>query len=332
MAATTKRLEDYNYIFATFANQKFLPSLQLWLRTTCMHGDSIGTKAAIHVWLDRDVSEGVAKSLKENYMGVDFEYLPSDVPDGAFADYWAPEHYAWKLWILKELVNKTVNNETIVMYFDAGAMMTQLPLNMIDIAISKGICLIEDKTQKNKFWCSESFKDHVEPTEVELEANQLMAAIIVFKIGSVGTMGLLNEAYTLSLNRDIIVGPKWKGVLPGGQLHGHRHDQSILSILRLRSEAPVVQLDDVVCSQSLRDTRMAAKCFYHHRGQFKINSEVLPKINDAYVINLERRADRYEKFKTSGIGPEFAAKVKRSVAVDGRSLTQHGTKLHLSVP
>lgn len=319
MAETTKRsLDEYNYIFVTFANAKFLPSLQLWLRTTCMHGDSVGPKAAIHVWLGRDVPENVMKSLKENYLGIEFQYLPAEVPEGAFADYWAPEHYAWKLWILKNLVNTSVTNDTLVIYFDAGAMMTQMPIKMLEIAASKGICLIEDKTQKNKFWCSESFNEHVEPTEAELEAYQLMAAIIVFKIGSAAAKSLLDEAYQLSLNSDIIVGPKWKGILPGGQFHGHRHDQSILSVLRLRLGSPVVQLDDIVCGTSLRDTRMSAKCFYHHRGQFKVNAEVLPKVTDAYVINLERRTDRYEAFvKNHG---DFAKEVKKVKAIDGREL------------
>ena len=311
-------LAEYNYIFVTFANAKFLPSLQLWLRTTCMHGDSVGPNAAIHVWLGHDVPENVMKSLKENYLGIEFQYLPAEVPEGAFADYWAPEHYAWKLWILKNLVNKTVTNDTLVIYFDAGAMMTQMPVQMLEIAASKGICLIEDKTQKNKFWCSESFNDHVEPTEAELEAYQLMAAIIIFKVGSEVAKSLLNEAYQLSLNSDIIVGPKWKGILPGGQFHGHRHDQSILSVLRLRLNVPVVQLEDIVCGTSLRDTRMGGKCFYHHRGQFKVNAEVLPKVTDAYVINLERRTDRYEAFvKNHG---DFAKKVKKVKAVDGRNL------------
>ena len=97
-------LSKYNYLFTTFATAKFLPVLQLWLRTTCMQADAIPKgQASIRVYLGQDITEPVKKSLEDSFIGVKFIHIPKEVPEGGFADYWAPEHYAWKLWIFNTI-------------------------------------------------------------------------------------------------------------------------------------------------------------------------------------------------------------------------------------
>ncbi len=314
---------DYNYKFITFATRKFLPSLNIWLKSTIMHRDflcqSQEQKATICVYLGHDIDDSVTQSLKSSYTGVEFIHLPTQVPNGAFGDYWAPEHYAWKIWIYNQLaLSRGEERPTIAIYFDAGIVMTRLPEVMINKTIEAGLCFIEDNTQKNKFWCSENFCEIVKPTAEELEANQILAGICTLKIGSAAAKIFFNEAYQLSLNRQVIVGTKWEGLMPTGQPFGHRHDQSILSILRLRHSVPTVMIDDTQTADCLRTARITNKAFYIHRGQFHISKEILPKITDAYVINLDRRRDRYDQFIANH--GEFARRVRRVSAVDGRQL------------
>lgn len=306
-------LSKFNYLFTTFTTAKFLPILQLWLRTTCMQADGIPKgQAAVRVYLGQDISEPVKKSLEDSFTGVTFIHIPKEVPEGGFTDYWAPEHYAWKLWICHTLVNdKTIKPDTIITYFDSGAMLVKLPHDMYNRTIKDGICFIEDDSQKNGSWTSESCRTEMRATDEEIAANQLLAAIFTFKIGSQSVTALFDEAYKFSLNRDVIAGPKWG---PGA----HRHDQTILSILRLRYKSPTVSLNKMVCHKSLRDTRNGRQSFYLHRGQFKVVDSVIPGITDSFVVNLDRRSDRYEEFKKN-IG-SFEPNVKRLPATDGRSI------------
>lgn len=312
------KMEDYHYKFVTFATRRFMPSLNMWLRSTCMHGDFLGSKASIRVYLGHDIDEGMLSSLKSSFMNVEFVQISREVPEGAFGDYWTPEHYAWKIWLYNQLANEVASVPTIALYYDAGVMMTRMPHEMIKKTMESGLCFIEDDTQKNKFWCSENFCEIVKPTEAELEANQILGGICSLRIGSSAAKAFFAEAFKLSLNRQVIVGIKWEGILPSGQPHGHRHDQSIMSILRLRHSVPTVMIGDIQTADSMRTARIMNKAFYIHRGQFQITKDVLPKITDAYVINLDRRRDRYEAFVANH--SDFASKVRRVPAVDGRSL------------
>ena len=317
MACTEEAMADlskHNYLFTTFATAKFLPILQLWLRTTCMQGDAIPKgQVTIRVYLGHDISEPVKKSLEDSFNGVVFMHIPKEVPEGGFADYWLPEHYAWKLWLYHTLAHdNTIKDGTIVTYFDSGAMMVKLPLDMFDNTVRNGICFIEDCSQKNGQWTSEACRAAMGTTDEEMAANQILGGLITFMKGSTSATALLDEAYAYSLKRDVITGPKWG---PGA----HRHDQAILSVLRLRYNSPTVLLDNTVCHKSLRDTRNGGQSFYLHRGQFKVVDPVLPGITDSFVVNLDRRSDRYEEFKKN-IG-SFGSSVKRLSAADGRSIT-----------
>ncbi len=312
------RMENYSYKFVTFATRRFMPSLNMWLRSTCMHGDFIGSKASIRVYLGHDIDQTMIDSLKSSFGNVEFVNIPKEVPEGAFGDYWMPEHYAWKIWIYNQLAHEECSAPTIALYYDAGVMMTRMPAEMLIKTIQTGLCFIEDDTQKNKFWCSENFREIVKPTEAELEANQILGGICSLKMGSDFAKTFFDEAYKLSLNRQVIAGTKWEGLMPSGQPFGHRHDQSIMSILRLRHRVPTVMIGDIQTSDSMRTARVTNKAFYIHRGQFQITKDVLPKITDAYVINLDRRRDRYEKFVANH--GSFSSKVRRVSAIDGRKL------------
>jgi GR25 family glycosyltransferase involved in LPS biosynthesis len=312
-------IESFNYMFCTYATAKFLPSLQIWLRTTCIMASSFPEgKAMVRVYLGSDITESVETSLKGHFSDVVFMRLPKEIPEGSFADYWAAEHYAWKIWIYNQLANDETIKGHMILYYDAGIVMSKLPFEMLDSAAVTGLSFIKDTTQQNKNWFSNSFKDRLVPSGAELEENQILGGICAMIGGSDKALAVFNEAFTLSKQRDIIAGAKWAGMRPNGQPFGHRHDQAILSLLQLRHNVATIEIDTLVTHDSLRRAKMQSKSFYIHRGNFKLNQEVVPGITDAYVINLERRNDRYETFmKNHGA---FAKKVQNHMAIDGRKM------------
>jgi GR25 family glycosyltransferase involved in LPS biosynthesis len=324
-------IESFNYMFCTYATAKFLPSLQIWLRTTCIMASGFPEgKAKVRVYLGADISESVENSLKGHFQDVVFMRLPNEVPEGAFSDYWAAEHYAWKIWIYHQLANDETLKGHMILYYDAGIVLTKLPFEMLESAATDGLCFIKDTTQQNKNWFSETFKSRLNVTEPELQEHQILGGICAMIGSSDKAIAVFNEAFTHSKVREIIAGPKWAGMHPNGQPFGHRHDQAILSLLRLRHCIATVEIDDVVTHDSLRRAKMLGRSFYIHRGAFKVNQDVLPGVTDAYVINLERRADRYETFmKNHGA---FAKKVQNHMAIDGRKLKLTPTLARLLRP
>ena len=56
-----------------------------------------------------------------------------------------------------------MNDESLkghmILYYDAGIVMTKLPFEMLEISAAEGVSFIEDTTQKNRFWFSETFKE-----------------------------------------------------------------------------------------------------------------------------------------------------------------------------
>ncbi len=313
------RIEDFKYMFCTYATAKFLPSLQIWLRTTCIMASGFPEGAAtVRVYLGPDISESVENSFKGHFSDVNFVRIPKEVPEGAFPDYWSSEHYAWKIWIYNQLANDATLKGHMIMYYDAGIVLTKLPFEMLDLAAAEGLCFIKDTTQQNKNWFSDSFKERLAPNDAELEEHQILGGICAMVGGSDKALAVFNQAFAFSKQREIIAGPKWAGMHPNGQPFGHRHDQAILSLLRLRESVATVEIDNVVTHDSLRRAKMQGKSFYIHRGNFKVNNDVLPGVTDAYVINLERRTDRYQTFmKNHGA---FAKKVQNHMAIDGRKL------------
>lgn len=312
MGAHTKSL-----VFITYATKRFIPSLHIWLRhVQLLIAGRAGTKGV--VWLGADLDDGDAAELRMSWPDFGFLPLPKTAPANSFDDYWAAEHYAWKLWILRHTCTAA---DRVYIYADSGVAIKRLPAEMIAAAEAKGICFVEDTTQKNRFWFSDDFKTELATTETELDANQIQAATIVC---TAAAAPILDEAYRLSLRRSVIAGPKWLGVRDG-QPFGHRHDQAILSLLRLRHGIPTLRIDDMQSMKSSVDAVNRDVPFYVHRGNFVegiaaaplISEGPMPLISDIRVINLERRADRLAAFKKNH--PDLDAKVHK--AVDGCSLT-----------
>ena len=311
-------------VFLTGCNARFLSSLQILLNSLAEQKKVVSEMQVI-VYLFEDVSKDIESKFKEAYSFVNFRRFSASSPvEGealeavkSFPDLWAPEHFAWKLWILREVCADVSLAGLPLLYMDTGVMMCRWPRGWLSRARDNGICLLEDPRQKNKQWCHDVFIQKLGVSAAELEEQQIWAGSIACIIGHPLPLVLFEEAWKWAQVRDVIVGAKWAGVRDGAP-YGHRHDQSILSVLSNRIGCPRYPLDDVYCDVSLRHTFMSKKSLYVHRSLFQEHAPVATGIDDAWVINLDRRADRMTKFKDTH--PDLAMRAHRFSAFEGSSL------------
>jgi len=81
---------------------------------------------------------------------------------------------------------------------------------------------------------------------------------------------------------------------------------------------PRINMDTVYCDVSLRQTFLTQKSLYVHRGLYQVHHPLASDIDDAWVINLDRRADRLESFMKAN--PDIAERVHRISAFEGSKL------------
>lgn len=303
-------------ILVTMATARFLPSLFNQLSGIAQQRQAVPDLLSI-VFLGKDVPQETRMKLKESFPFVLFKDLPVETEVPGFPDYWDPQHFAWKIWIYHWLTQQTDYKGRIAIYMDAGIFMCRWPMDWLKKVHASGICLLEDPNQKNRHWCHETFCRRLNVTKEEKESQQLIAGLAAFKIGHALPNRLFQEAYEWSKIREVIVGAKWEG-LRDGKPFGHRHDQSILSILSYRLKVPRISLETITSDHSLRRTFQTGKSFYIHRGGFVLSKPFANEINEAFVINLDRREDRMKKLFTHN--PEFEGRVQRFSAYEGRKL------------
>ena len=303
-----------NTTFVTAANARFLPSLEIWMNAIAPQKKEIPELGVI-VYLFKDVDAEARSSLAETYPFVEIRDVPSTEIPG-FSDLWDPQHFAWKLWILTELMGEAKLAGKLLLYMDAGVAMCRWPRAWL-AAARQGICLLEDPRQTNSSWCNEAFIRRLGVTNAELAEQQLWAGSIACLAGSPTATTLFAEAWKLAQIREVIVGEKWSG-MRNGKPFGHRHDQSILSILSSRMKIPRINMDTVYCDVSLRQTFLTQKSLYVHRGLYQVHHALASDIDDAWVINLDRRADRLASFMKAN--PDIADRVHRVSAFEGSKL------------
>jgi GR25 family glycosyltransferase involved in LPS biosynthesis len=301
-------------LMVTCVNRRFLPSLQQWLTSLSTQASALpGLKALVYHF--SDVPEDTIDALKERFSFAMFKSLPTAAP---FPDFWEPHNYGWKLWILQELAVMPELTGVMIMYTDAASFLCRWPKDWMFAAQDHGVCLLEDPREENRRWCSTEFCAALDVTEAELNAQQIQAATICFRAGSQEAVRLFTAAFQVGSRREALVGPKWAGQTPEGKPFGHRHDQSILSILSARQRVKRLPVDSVQCCVSLRKTFTTGRSIYLHRGSFTVQKPFTDGIDDAYVINLERRADRLKGLWSNS--PELEGRVERWGAIDGRGL------------
>ena len=305
-------------IMVTCATRKYLPSLQQWLVSISTHMKADDSIRAI-VFTASDVPEDSLKALKEKFTFATFEKLPdTQPPANSFPDFWEPQHFGWKLWILNELCGRPELAGRMIFYTDAGVFVCRWPKDWMLKAQAAGLCLLEDPRQENRRWCSPEFCAVLKPTEAELAAQQRLGGLVIFRAGEKLPSTVFSESLALGRRREVLVGPKWAGMDSSGKPTGHRHDQSIMTIVSMRHGVPVHPLDTVYCDTSLRKTFTSGRSLYVHRGNFQVHKQFSDKIDEAFVINLERRGDRLDRLWSNC--PELKERVERWQAIDGRAL------------
>ena len=315
------------HLLVTFATEKFWPSLERWLDAVKLHMTTIGD-IKVRVYVGHDVKNSSLDKAKEKYKFANFLKVPTDTPPG-FDDFWDPQHYAWKLWILKDISEDLRLKDNLVLYTDCASVLIRWPTEWLKEARENKACFLEDSTHINRIWCHSTFCLRLNVTQEELGSKQLWAGGIAFISGNSIIKDFFAEAYRIGCMRDVIVGDKWVrgvGIMKNDVLYhdgtsvlGHRHDQSILSILSFRHGMKRFPFDSVCNHDSARSTYFSGKSIYLHRGNYKSHIPLLEGIDEAYLINLDRRADRRTSFVESH--PYFKGKVKRHMACDGLSLT-----------
>lgn len=316
-------------VTVTYSTHKYLGSLQHWLVGVEAQMKVLSSVEAI-VFLGPDVSEDTLATLKQRHPSITYERPPTDWTPPDFPDFWEPTHFGWKLWLYHHLVHRTDLSGATIFYTDAGAMLVRWPAKWMQVAREEGVCCLEDPREENDRWCGDTFCERLSVTDAERAAKQVAGGLICFVGGHPRAVTFFDEAFRLAQVRDILVGPHCSGQTVDGKFYGHRQDQSILSILVRRQSIPLEPLDSVYCDHSMRKTFTSGRSLYVHRGNFNRTIPFLAGIDDAFVINLDRRADRLTKFWATHPGLED--RVTRWRATDGRALTLSPALAQLFAP
>jgi len=311
-------------IVVTYVTWKFLGALNHWLSALQLQTHALPSLKA-HIFNGGDVPDETVEQLKTKFPFATFETVPSKTFIPAdFPDFWDPTHYAWKLWVYYTMSTRAEFVGKMILYMDAGSVLCKWPMAWLRKAQETGICCLEDPREENDVWCTPSFCSAVKVTEEERQHKQIVAGLMYFRSGHELAVKFFTEAFRLGQIRSVLVGPRLSGVGSDGKSYGHRQDQSILSILVRRYPIPMEPLDTVYGDHSMRKTIMTGRSIYVHRGNFNTHIPVLPGIDDSFIINLDRRKDRLEKFFDTH--PELDGLVTRWSATDGKSL-QMNTEL-----
>ena len=310
-----KIVENSGTVLVTAATLKFLPYLKKWIENVEIHRQALKDLRAI-VFIGSDIPDSELNLLRRDF--IHLERFPVECPFD-FPDFWNPQHFAWKLWVLKRISHDVSLKGSTVFYMDCASVMIRWPSDWINQVQIHKISFLDDIRNINRDWCHKEFCEALNVSEEELNSSQIAACLIMFKAGDNFVMDFFSEALKLGSIRKIIVGDKWSGFASDGKPWGHRHDQSILSILGKRNGVHRIPIDQIYNHTSARATYFGGQYIYVHRGDYKEHVPLIEGIDDAYVINLDRRSDRLKSFVEHH--PYFKGKVRRHKAIDGRALS-----------
>lgn len=172
-----------------------------------------------------------------------------------------PKSYVYKTYCLHDA--KRFGSS--ILWMDSGAMLLQSAESIFNNIQQDDIFLVGD-FHKNKDYTHNNCRAIMSATEQELEDNQLWAGLIGYKYKG-KYQEMINEAFRYSMI---------PGCLDGNQ-ENHRHDQSILSILASRYDAPRQDIDIYgYWTDSNRNLQKAIEIgsivFVHRRGHRDISS------------------------------------------------------------
>ena len=253
------------------------------------------------------------KRLLNKAGGIVLDLDTSWNPNG-WSDFWSIEHYAWKPLVIS-MSSKMFRKDTNILYLDSGIEITNSLSDIWSKIGNNDVFVLEMEEHKMKMWSHPTFCSILKMTEDELNAPQYSANIVGFKAGGKYD-SMFYECFQLACQKAIVSGKKWHQYSP--VCFGHRHDQSILSLLGYRSSVIANSLCDFVGEKSKNNSKRLGLPFYVHRGLWKFVAPIAENIEEVFVINLEHRKDRLEKFY--GAHPFLKDYVYRVDAFHGNKL------------
>lgn len=235
----------------TAATRSFYPQLISWIQTWSLvlpelEKEFTSIRLAIWTWpsatgeSDTEWIELITQGARDNNIlhWLDIYVLPSSqLPYG---DWLVPNQFAWKAYIIDAHLQSTEVND-VVIYSDVGISVNKNPTSWIRHAkeLKKSI-LFEDKSQINRTWTHPTCVREMNVTVQELERNQLIAGLQIL-VRTDAVCALVREWRRWCDIQSVCHGHHTFKY--SSYCQGHRHDQSILSILiRRRPYKDAIQL------------------------------------------------------------------------------------------
>ena len=240
-----------------------------------------------------------------------------------WSDFWNPAHYAWKPLVMY-ICNNIFDKNTTVLYLDAGIEVLRDLESVWNHIEKEDIFVTHMPEHTMQTWSHPRFCQLLEMTKEEGLVPQYSANIIGFKVGGKFT-NLFDDVLRQASRREVIEGNKWFAY--SDICKGHRHDQSIYTLLGHRAGVKPLLMDLYAGWTSYSDCIAGQKYFYVHRGNWKSDEAKLQGIHSTYIVNLAHREDRLLKFKQSHLG--LASTVKVFPAVYGRDIKMTREIAHL---
>lgn len=167
------------------------------------------------------------EEIKHKYPELDLDFF-----------YTRPACFGWKQVCLKDVTDREGD---LVFWLDAGIVLLGSAQEIYDQIERDDIFLVRDPSQINAIWTHTCCIEIMDATENELSDFQLLGGIQGHKRGG-KYQNMMDEALKYSLIRECIEGYKFFDYgfsMDGNRIQGHRHDQSILSILASRYQCPL---------------------------------------------------------------------------------------------
>lgn len=199
----------------------------------------------------------------ENVIIVTKSYIETEILDSTFFDgFLEPKQFAWKPLFL---LHAAKYGETIF-YLDSGGMFFGSILPIFEYIERAGIWLSLDTDHKNREWTHPECVNIMKATDEELNANQLLAGVTGYNKNDTNALKFLNDALSFAKIKNCITGLHYSENYGPG-VRGHRHDQSIMSILAKRYKLPTVAKNKFLEWRSIQHVHdNKSLVFIHHKS------------------------------------------------------------------
>jgi len=203
-----------------------------------------------------------------------FEHSPEIMRQRRGAGYWL-----WKPYILLDTMDQ-VKPGTIIIYTDAGQRYIADPGPLFSLARSQDVVLFHSRNFVQRAWTKRDCFVLLEADEARYwDATQLDASIQLYRAGPRARDFLLELRKAMSDPQVLCDGPNNCGLPNFEEFRGHRHDQSILTILAIKHgiqtfPSPKYRVNKTLskdANKALRDKmrRQMLIVFEHHRSRNK---------------------------------------------------------------